>query len=109
MDLEKIGKTEALFREVNEAIARTAVSFDADEAEFVCECADRTCADRIPAELHEYERVRAHPARFILKPGHEKPRVEKVVRRMPGYAIVEKVEKTVARIARRLNPRPAAR
>jgi hypothetical protein len=104
-DLEQIAKTESVFREVNEVIATTAGRLDADDTEFVCECADSDCADRIPAPLDDYERVREHPARFMLKHGHERPLVEKVVRRTDAYTIVEKVEQTVARIARRLYPR----
>jgi hypothetical protein len=102
---EKIAKTEAVFREVNEVIAKTAEDLDADETGFVCECADVTCAERIPAPLDDYESVREHPTRFLLKDGHEKPLVEKVVRRTEEYSVVEKVEATVAGIARRLDPR----
>jgi hypothetical protein len=104
-DPERIAKTESVFREVNEVIARTAGQLDADETEFVCECADSECADRIPAPLDDYEGVREHPTRFLLKDGHEKPLVEKVVRRTDDYSIVEKVETTVASVARRLDPR----
>ena len=104
-DEERIAKTEAVFREVNEAIAKTAVTFEADEAQFVCECADAECAHRITADLMEYEAVREHPTRFLLAPGHEKRSVERVVERRDGYSIVEKVERTVAQIVRRLNPR----
>jgi hypothetical protein len=105
MNDEKIARTESLFREVNEAIAKTAESLELDEPEFVCECADPTCVHRVTAGLDEYERVRAHPTRFLLKHGHELPRVERVVRRTREYAVVEKFEKTVARVARRLDPR----
>jgi hypothetical protein len=103
--LEHIAKTESVFREVNEVIAKTAEQLDADETGFVCECADVACAERIPAPLDDYESVREHPARFLLKEGHEKPLVEKVVRRTEEYSVVEKVEATVASIARRLDPR----
>jgi hypothetical protein len=108
MDNEQIAKTEAVFREVNEAIASAADRLEADEAEFVCECADAECAHRITAGLEEYDRVREEPTRFILKPGHEQPRVERVVRREGDYTIVEKFERTVARIVTQLDPRASA-
>ena len=38
----RIATTESLFRSVNERIAESAERFEADEAEFVCECDDRT-------------------------------------------------------------------
>jgi hypothetical protein len=104
-DEERIAKTEAVFREVNEAIARTAENLEADEADFVCECAEPDCAQRITADLMDYEAVREHATRFILAPGHEKESVERVVEETRDYAIVEKVERTVASIVRRMNPR----
>ena len=104
-DREGIGRTEAVYREVNEAIAQTAGRFDAGAVDLVCECGDAECTARVTADLATYERVRAHPTQFILMPGHEQPAVERVVERRDDYAIVEKIERTVARIARRLNPR----
>jgi hypothetical protein len=49
--------------------------------------------------------VRAHPTRFILRRGHEKPSVERVVEEKDDYAVVEKFERTVVRIVRSLDPR----
>jgi hypothetical protein len=102
----RIGRTEALFRDVNERIAESAERFDATEADFVCECADQQCAERVPATLEEYEQVRAHGDRFLLVPGHEDERVERVVARpRPRLAIVKKFNEVVARTVRRLDPR----
>ena len=47
----QIAHTEALFRDVNERIAESAERFNARDAEFVCECADPACAERVPATL----------------------------------------------------------
>jgi hypothetical protein len=105
MDEAKLARTESAFREVNEAIAKTAARFDADEADFVCECADPDCADRVTAELAVYEQVRADPTHFLVAPGHEEPAIERVVQRRDGYHVVEKVGKTVGRIVSALNPR----
>jgi hypothetical protein len=102
----RIGRTEALFRDVNERIAESAERFDATEADFVCECADQQCAERVPATLEEYEQVRAHGDRFLLVPGHEDERVERIVARpRPRLAIVKKFNEVVARTVRRLDPR----
>jgi hypothetical protein len=105
MDEAAIARTESAFREVNEAIARTADRFEAEEADFVCECADPDCTHRVTAALEEYEDVRAEGTHFLLAPGHHEPQVERVVERTGEYDVVEKFETTVARIARRLNPR----
>lgn len=107
MDETKMARTESAFREVNEAIARTAARFDATEADFVCECADPNCADRVTADLEDYEEVRADPTRFIVAPGHEEPPLERVVEQTSDYHVVEKLTATMRRIARRLNPRTA--
>jgi hypothetical protein len=102
----RIARTEALFRDVNERIAESAERFDADEAEFLCECSDPECAERIPAALEEYESVRANGTHFLLVPGHEDTRVERVVERPHRRAaVVKKVNSLVARTVRRLDPR----
>jgi hypothetical protein len=105
---ERIAKTEALFRDVNERIAETSERFDAEAAEFMCECADPTCSERLEVPLSEYEEVRDEPTTFLLNPEHVKPDVEEVVHRRDGYAVVEKVDRVVARIVRQLDPRASA-
>jgi hypothetical protein len=62
----RIAHTEALFRDVNERIAESADRFDARDAEFVCECADPGCVERVPATLDRYEQVRADGTTFML-------------------------------------------
>lgn len=102
----RIARTEALFRNVNERIAESAERFDSDNTEFVCECADQACTDRVEATLDEYQKVRADATRFLLRPGHEDTRVERVVeRRGTRHAVVEKFDRLVAQTVRRLNPR----
>jgi hypothetical protein len=105
MDEAKMARTESAFREVNEAIAKTAVRFEATEAEFVCECADPDCAHRLTADIEDYDEVREEATRFIIAPGHEEPEIERVVERAGEYVVVEKFGDTIRRIVRRLNPR----
>ena len=100
-----MARTEAAFREVNEAIADTAARFDAEEADFICECADPQCAHRVTAELEQYEEVRSEGTHFLLAPGHHEPEVEKIVERTEELEVVEKVAPLMRRIVRRLNPR----
>ena len=75
----RIARTEALFRDVNERIAESAERFSAHDAEFVCECADPACAERVLATLEQYEEVRSVGTHFLLTPGHEIAEVERVV------------------------------
>jgi hypothetical protein len=100
-----LAETEVLFREVNEGIAAAAERFEADEADFVCECSDAACARRVTAPLAEYERVRRNPTHFLLAVGHGATAFERVVRRGAGLEVVEKVEAAMRRIVVRLDPR----
>lgn len=101
-------RNEAFFRAVNEGIAEASEKFESTEAEFLCECGDPHCTHRIEASLEEYEAVREHPTRFLVRRGHAEPEVEEVVRRRKRYAIVDKVDRVASAVARRLNPRPRA-
>ena len=103
---ERIAKTEALFRNVNEGINVASNRLDTDDARFVCECGDPGCTDRIEVPLDEYDAIREHPTRFVVSPGHVKGPIEKVVKRRRAYSVIEKIDRAVARIARQLNPRP---
>ncbi len=84
----RIGKNEALFREVNERI-REITTYDGD-AEFLCECGDPSCTEAIPMTLAEYEGVRRDPTHFALVPGHELEDVEQVILQNDRFAVVEK-------------------
>jgi hypothetical protein len=102
----RIAHTEAMFRNVNERIAESAERFSARDAEFVCECANPGCAERVPATLEQYEEVRSDGTHFLLSPGHELPELERVVKRPHRRSVVvEKFNAVVARTVRRLNPR----
>lgn len=103
---EQIAKTESLFRSVNEEIKEASDRFDADVGEFICECGDPTCTEHIQLRLDAYDRVREDPAQFVVRPGHVKGPVERIVKRERDHAVIEKVDSIVGRIARHLNPRP---
>ena len=106
-DEVKRGRTEALFRDVNERIAESAQRFEADSTQFVCECADPNCTHRLEATLDEYEDVRADGTTFMLTPGHADTDIERVLEDRGGFHVVEKVQKTVRATVQRLNPRAA--
>jgi hypothetical protein len=90
---ERVEQNERLFREVNERIAevteRVQDVVDSD-ADFYCECARKTCLERIRLTVDEYKAVRADKRHFIVVPGHELPENEQVVRREADYLVVEK-------------------
>jgi hypothetical protein len=87
----RIAKNEALFREVNEQIdALNDAGPQADAFPVVCECGSNACAETINIGRADYEAVRLHPDRFLIKPGHEFDEVETVVEKHADYAVVAK-------------------
>jgi hypothetical protein len=103
---ERAARNEAVFRRVNERLEEVNEAFDSmvDGAEFVCECADIGCVERIELSLEQYEAVRDVPTHFIVKPGHELADEERIVESHGDYLIVEKVGQAGQRAAD-LDPR----
>ena len=89
---QRAARNEALFREVNENIARLeeATGGSASQPSFICECSSGLCTEHIPVDEETYRRVREHPRRFLILPGHFDETLEEVVEKHPGYLIVEK-------------------
>ncbi len=92
---ERMVKNEALFRDVNERMRTIDRGLgvppnEEDRWAFICECVNVNCADRIELTLDEYEQARARSDRFIVVPRHERPDVERVIRRNERFAVVEK-------------------
>ena len=89
---QRAARNEALFREVNENIARLEERHGTTVTEpaYVCECADAGCAEQIAIDSETYRRVREDPRLFFIRPDHEDPRLERIVERHEGYVIVEK-------------------
>ena len=76
----RVAENEASSRGINEAIEKTLWEAEkGSSTAFLCECARRECEQVVQATLREYERVRAHPRRFMVHPGHEEPDVETIV------------------------------
>jgi hypothetical protein len=105
---ERAARNQSLFREVNERVKDVGEMFTAATslADWVCECANDGCVERLELSGEEYEGVRAHGARFLVAPGKEHvwPDVERVVERRERYWVVEKVE-AAASVARHNDPR----
>ena len=88
---QRAARNEALFREVNENIARLEERYGSTitESVFICECADEGCTDRLTVDLDTYQRVREQPRLFFVLPGHQDPELERVVE-THDYLVVEK-------------------
>ena len=90
---ERLAVNEALFRQVNERLKEVSELLGTADSgpEFVCECADEDCTERVRLSLGEYERLRANPRFFVVRTGHEEERIERVVSDRGRYCVVEKV------------------
>lgn len=89
---QRIARNEGIFREINEGIRRGRWPGEEDSISgFRCECASLGCTEMLPLSFREYERVRQHPRRFIVAPGHERLEVEAVVENQTSYLIVQKL------------------
>jgi hypothetical protein len=103
---DSLAKNEELFRKVNERIETIseAVADDDSMMEYLCECDSPVCYGRVKATRGEYESVRAEPTHFIVLPGHEDLRVERVALSNDRFLIVEK-QGAAAQDARESDPR----
>jgi len=104
---ERIGRNEALFREVNENIERISATLEVNDErlQILCECGVQTCLEQLDVAMADYERVRSEPTLFLIKPGHEHTDLEEVVEEHDGYHVVRKRDSDAARVARDLDPR----
>ncbi len=89
-DRAELIRTETLFRDVNEVVQVYYRVGQDTEAQFVCECSDPACVEKVRLTRAEYGDVRSHPTRFFLVPGHEQEVVDRIVEKMVGFTIVEK-------------------
>jgi hypothetical protein len=92
---ERQARNEALFREVNERIAQLgqrAEAWSPEGTDFLCECGEEGgCGQRVQVPLAVYERVRAQDDRFVVKPGHETPEIERAIEWTDAYVVVDKI------------------
>jgi hypothetical protein len=82
---------EPLFCEVNEKIKSISDAFGiiTGTVVVICECSDPQCIDQIEMAVEDYDAVRADPALFIVRRGHEPPSVgSSAVRRAAGFTVI---------------------
>jgi hypothetical protein len=100
----RLAANEAVFRAGNESIGK-ATRGRSEQTEFLCECGDPQCFQRVELSHEEYEAVRSHPARFVVASGHEDLTAgEIVVEERDQWTLVEKRGEE-REIVERSNPR----
>jgi hypothetical protein len=104
----RAAKKQSLFREINERVKQLNEGFSMvlPVGEWICECADDTCVERIELSAAEYEAVRNDGTHFLVAPGDEHVflDVELVTERNDRYWIVEKFG-TAGEMAGKVDPR----
>lgn len=93
-DEERRAKNENLFRQINESIEEViehSRTVHSSPVAFVCECSRVDCTTALEMTLEEYREVRRNGHLFLIAPGHEDPKVERVIDANPRFAIVEKL------------------
>lgn len=102
----RAAQNEVVFRQVNERIEDLNRSFQqvTELGDWICECADVSCIERIAMTLPAYEKLRSNGDHFAVKPGHEAAGLETVLERHEGYVVVAKLG-VGARVAITHDPR----
>jgi hypothetical protein len=89
---ERAARNEEVFRGVNERIASGGSLHGVTRPmPFHCECDRDRCFESITILPREYLTIADERYRFVIAPGHEDPRIERVVEVRDGYTVVEKV------------------
>ena len=87
-------RTQALYRDVNERVREINQVFShfVPLGDWICECADPTCSERIMLTPEEYEAVRSDPRRFAVASGegHFDGHIERLVEQHDRFWVVEK-------------------
>lgn len=60
--------------------------------QFICECSDENCDERIPLKLSDYKEVHFNRHRFVIAPDHQVDPIETVVKEKKDYMVVEKMK-----------------
>jgi hypothetical protein len=89
---ERAARNEELFRNVNQGIAAGAEQHAVSGTlPFHCECDRVSCLDTIEIAHARYEEIVRKRYCFVVIPGHEESRIERIVQTEPDYLIVEKI------------------
>jgi len=100
----RVAENEMLFRQVNEHVVgsdrRPAETF-----EILCECADTGCMEHVRVTTESYERARAQPTDFLLRPRHADREFETIIESHEDFVLVRKSGEAAA-IARKHDPHP---
>ncbi len=91
---ERVARNESAARRYNrrrERFELRAIGEPGDDlVPFVCECADLDCVAAIMLTIAEFDSAHDAPDRFVVKPGHVVPEVERLIDETDRYWVVSK-------------------
>jgi hypothetical protein len=89
---ERAARNEEIFRGVNERIEEGAEQHQvSDSLPFHCECGASACMETIEIPPARYAAIVRERYHFVVIPGHEEQRIERVVEAEAEFLVVEKV------------------
>jgi len=89
---DRAARNEEVFRSVNERIEEGGERHGIESPmPFHCECDSSACFDRVEILPRDYRRVVDERYHFVVVPGHDDPRIERVVEEHDTYSVVEKI------------------
>jgi hypothetical protein len=89
---ERAARNEEIFRDVNERIEEGGEQHRvAGSLPFHCECGASGCLETIEIQPRRYAAVVQERYHFVVIPGHEEPRIERIVKVEGDFLVVEKV------------------
>ena len=89
---ERAARNEEVFRDVNERIEEGAEQHHVSSAlPFHCECGGASCMETIEIHPGRYAAIVRERYHFVVLPGHEEPRIERIVERESEFLVVEKI------------------
>ena len=90
----RLKENEVIFQQANKGVADFILE-ESDETnpviKFYCECSDIDCRQRIALHAAEYRALHKSQRHFIAISGHETPKIEKIVKKLDGFSVVEKI------------------
>ena len=89
---ERAARNEEIFRGVNKRIEEGAERHQVSGSlPFHCECGASACLETIEIAPGRYAIIMRERYHFVVIPGHEEPRIERVVETDVDFLVVEKI------------------
>ena len=85
---ETVARNQTIRREINAAVRTGRDPGRSAAPAFLCECGGLGCNTVVEVAVDDYDRVRAHPSRFVVDADHLIPEVDTPVETLPSGALV---------------------